>query len=276
MKIRKIAEYTEKGTEEKFEIVWVKEEEGWELSGKEMKTLRELLNSALGTAPIMYIPDLGHESVALLRNSSLQVNRTPEESIEVISLDPYVETPVISKSMGADLVPEVVCENGACRLVIPEEEEAIEIPEEKKPEPVKKERKKPGRKTNRDYSKYIVMKAEGHSTKEIARAMSDDFGVSIQSAENYYYAHVKNAVAPEQIPAVIEKEKKELLKEIEPKVRSKKKVDQEIFNSINDMIHYHTPQQFKDACVAADIGRGKYSVNDLKEMYLETHPEVRW
>jgi len=264
MKIRKITDYTEKGViEEKFNLIIEEREEGWELDIKEMTALRELINVAVGSVPTIYIPETISDQFTKDFNRGIALLSLREE------MEEPPEEPVVSKSMGAGLIekePEIVCENGACRLVLEDEEPEV------------KERKKPGRKANRDFSKYISMYNSGVDQKEIRELMQEEMQISNLTADQYFYVKVKKAAKAKEVinePQVIEKEKKQLPKEIKPKI-NKNKVDPELFEVMDNLPHYSTPQQFKDACAAADIGRGKLSIGFLKEIYLDTHPTVRW
>lgn len=242
MKIKKITESAlvdgNIQVNDTFQLIFEKDDTGIELDTAEFYGLHSLITDVL-------YPGLFSNKAAPIAYEA-QEEECPD----------YIEPPEVSKSMGAGLEPEVVCEDGACRLVLPEEDP------EPEPEPIKK--KKPAKKTKRDYSKYISMRGEGVDPKEIMEAMSEDLGISNMTAENYYYTHVSKAAVP-----AVEKEKP-------VKERKVKKIDHSVWEAIDGLPSYASPQMFKDACAAADIGRGRYSVQDLKSIYLETHQQVRW
>lgn len=53
-------------------------------------------------------------------------------------------------------------------------------------------------------------------------------------------------------------------------------IERDVKEVIRHLPVYKTPLEFKDKCANDDIGRGKYSVEELKEYYLVTHSKVRW
>lgn len=114
------------------------------------------------------------------------------------------------------------------------------------------------KKSKRDYSKYIKMYESGVDSQKIKKTIQDDLVILNITAEQYFYSKVKSKAKQE------------------PEIGTKNEKDPALFESIDSMPHYHSYQQFKDACAAADIGRGRYSIIDLKEIYLETHSTVRW
>ena len=153
---------------------------------------------------------------------------------------------VVSKSIGAGLIekepeivrpspfytivgieeetsPEIVCENGACRLVLEEEEPEVESYENlTDSEDKSEERKKPGRKTNRDFSKYIGMYGAGGSKRDIVQQIVKDWAVTESTANNYYFTKVKpegELKQAEEKDRANEKEKKKLADHLEKKIQ---------------------------------------------------------
>lgn len=137
----------------------------------------------------------------------------------------YIEPPVVSKSMGAGLEPEIICENGACTLVLPEEEEVTESPpkvtksseiltetEEKEQEKPKKEQKQKPQ-LDRDYTPYITMLVNGEKPAIIRKKMMKDFGITEGTANTYYYAKVR----PEAEIIKAENEEKAKVETVEEK-----------------------------------------------------------
>lgn len=172
-----------------------------------------------------------------------------------------IEEIVDAAAVADSAFTQTTCKEGECRLELPEDGPETVLSEDGAEGSIKPVNIKKSRKKERDYSKYIDMKCSGKAKKDILRSIADDFNVSIQSAENYYYQHVNNAVTKGAGQVFIDTPKKKL---------------SPLEEDIASMSYYHTQQQFKDACAAADIGRGKYNVSRLKEIYLETHPNVRW
>lgn len=89
--------------------------------------------------------------------------------------------------------------------------------------------------------------------------------------------HCPDYIEPPEItdPAPVIKKGKTIPREpkvIEPVFR----IERDVKDVIRNLPAYRTPLEFKDKCANDDIGRGKYSVEELKEYYLVTHGKLRW
>lgn len=127
--------------------------------------------------------------------------------------------------------PEVVCENGVCQLVLPEEEEipkpAAEVTESsenlrKSEEKVQELEEKVQKREPRDFSKYVDLVLSGVNIKQITEEMAQDMGIAIATATTYMYSKVKPLAAAKDEQdrlRAIEAEKKQLEKKIEKKIQ---------------------------------------------------------
>lgn len=118
----------------------------------------------------------------------------------------YIEPPAVSKSMGAGLEPEVICENGACTLALPEEEEVTESPPEVKEKPKKpKKAQKAAKGKQHNWQKYIDMGNEGASKDEIRDVIMVDKGCRASVAGIYYARYILPNIKLVKVETVEEK-----------------------------------------------------------------------
>lgn len=228
MIIRKIIEVTETDTTESFQLICHEKDEGWELTREEMEKLRVMTERSLEdfygrrekeTVPAELYDDLYRKyNLACFQLDEAKGKFYEDLTNEVDQAEEcpdYIEPPA----------PKVVCENGVCQLVLPEEEEtpepAAEVTETsenltKSQEKVQESEEKPQKSEPRDFSRYIQMFKDHVDGKEIQLEMIDDWGISESTANNYYYTKVKKAAETE-----IEDEKKSLERELEKKLEKK-------------------------------------------------------
>lgn len=244
MIIRKIIEVTETETTESFQLICDEKDEGWELTREEMEKLRDMTERSLEGFHIRRQNELLRELSNLneeFQSKAGQIDKLSEFILTNIQGEPSrnegaVDTAIrlLKERQTPDQAeecpdyiepqaPEVVCENGVCHLVLPEEEEmpepAAEVTESsenltKSQEKVQESEEKPQKSEPRDFSRYIQMFKDHVDGKEIQLEMIDDWGISESTANNYYYTKVKKAAETE-----IEVEEKQLEKKLDKKIQ---------------------------------------------------------
>ena len=252
MIIRKITEVTETETTETFQLICHEKDEGWELTREEMEKLRVMTERSLEGFHIRRQNELLRELSNLndeFQSKAGQIDKLSEFILTNIPGEPSrnegaVDTAIrlLKERQNPDQAeecpdyieppaPEVVCENGVCHLVLPEEEEisepAAEVTEtsenltkteEKEQEPERKVKKgEPG-----DFSKYVDLVLSGVNIKQITEEMSQDMGIAIATATAYMYSKVRPLAAKKEEQdklRAIEAEKKQLEKKIEKKIQ---------------------------------------------------------
>lgn len=251
MIIRKITEVTETQTTETFQLICHEKDEGWELTREEMEKLRAMTEKSLEGFHIRRQNELLRELSNLneeFQSKAGQIDKLSEFILTSIPGEPSrnegaVDTAIrlLKERQNPDQAeecpdyieppaPEVVCENGVCHLVLPEEKEipkpAAEVTEssenltkseEKEQEPERKVKKR----ELRDFSKYVKMLQNGDSNRKIILQMTTDMGITASTANVYFYDKVK--------PLLHEKEEQEQLREIEDeKKQLEKKLEKKI------------------------------------------------
>jgi len=237
MIIQKILEYTEQETKEIYRLIIDKFDEGWELTRQEMERLVDLIERSLENDKR---PTFKTSGTVLLSGDNVKINRELVNSLTGESVtEPYHQHDKDDSEDYPDEHSAAICEDAACSLVIEEESPPAVSKSmgagliEKEPEvesyenPTKsvgksKERKKPGRKTNRDYSKYIGMFVAGYTKNQIIQDMVADWGITEGSANSYYFSKVKPEGELKQAEAkdrTNEKEKKKLADHLEKKIQ---------------------------------------------------------
>lgn len=177
----------------------------WMMTEEEYKEFRE---TALNLPLASFFPTLKTE-ITITDGCGEEVGRIYEED-QAEECPEYIEPPA----------PEMICENGACRLVIdeiPETEEKVQITEEKPQEPEKKVQipaKKVQIPEEKDFSPYVKMHRDKMVPRIIQERMAEELGVTRSTANNYYYSKVKKLAEAE-----IEKEKKALEKKLTGEVK---------------------------------------------------------
>lgn len=249
MIIRKFTDYSDNGTiEEKYLLLIEERDEGWELSQEEMQTLYGLMKQAIGQVPL-YIPP------------------APQYPLGVNPLIPY--TSPITTLLGKES-PQVFydLEDAKCPDFIepPESTETVEK--------VQNEVENAQKRVVRDFTPYIEMSFKAIPVKEIIQKIEDDFKVSHNTAYTYYYSKVvgmsKKQKEDEKLRSM-EAEKKQLERKLQKKINS-----DPLTEDIASLPDYGSYSDFKDMCSMMDIGRGKHSLQKLKEIYLKTHPNIKW
>lgn len=237
MIIRKIIEVTETQTKETFHLICHEKDEGWELTREEMEKLKDMAERSLEgfysrrekeAVPAELYDDLYRKynlACFQLKQATAKSSENLTNEVDQAEECPdYIEPPA----------PEVVCENGVCQLVLPEDEEVPETPsevtespenltksEEKKPE----SEEKPQKSEPRDFSRYVEMDINGYASKAIMGAMAEDMGLSNATANNYFYTKVRPVAAKQKEDAeqarlrAIEAEKKQLERKLEKKIQ---------------------------------------------------------
>lgn len=252
MIIRKIIEVTETDTTESFQLICHEKDEGWELTREEMEKLRAMTERSLEGFHIRRQNELLGELSNLneeFQSKAGQIDKLSEFILTNIPGEPSrnegaIDTAIrlLKERQNPDRAeecpeyieppaPEVVCENGACHLVLPEEEEmpepAAEVTEtsenltktvEKVQEPERKVKKRePG-----DFSKYVDLVLSGVNIKQITEEMSQDMGIAIATATAYMYSKVRPLAAKKEEQdklRAIEAEKKQLEKKLDKKIQ---------------------------------------------------------
>jgi len=121
-----------------------------------------------------------------------------------------------------ETTPEVICEDGACALVL-EEVEIVPEKAENPPEIAEKVQKQDKKnQPEKDYASYVLMVKENKAPRFIRKAMVEDLGLTEGTAENYFYTRVKPEAMrqiKEEKDRAIEKEKKRLENHLEKKIQ---------------------------------------------------------
>ncbi|WP_312460918.1 hypothetical protein [Proteiniclasticum sp.] len=214
MIIRKITEVTETQTTEIFHLICHEKDEGWELTREEMEKLRAMTERSLEdfygrrekeTVPAELYDDLYRKyNLACFQledkyRPKESSENLPEEVDQAEECPDYIEPPA----------PEVVCENGVCQLVLPEEEEipepAAEVTEtsENLTKTVEKKQKEAKNK-QRDWQKYIDMGNSGAGKDEIKKALIADKDCRASVAGIYYARHILPHVNPVKMLAPVD------------------------------------------------------------------------
>ncbi|MBR0575697.1 hypothetical protein KCG48_04995 [Proteiniclasticum sp. BAD-10] len=190
----------------------------------------------------------------------------------------YIEPPEEDPSEEASrFLPKEITEEIAEIAEIAEKSTKAPENVQKTEEKAQPERIKPD---DRDYSKYIQMLAEDFPPGKIIDQMRDDFGVSRGSAQNYFYRFVKpsqqqaEAIPTEDPRVALQELKKEREKKLDNVVK-KLNSNSSLQTEISDLPDYQTANEFKDAIIIQEIGKNK-QVKELKEIYLRTHPHIKW
>jgi hypothetical protein len=239
MIIRKITEVTETQTTEIFHLICHEKDEGWELTREEMEKLRAMTERSLDGFHIRRQNELMQELSNLndeFQSKAGQIDKLSEFILTSIPGEPSRNEGAVDTAIRllqercepdqADqcpdyiepLAPEVICENGACAMVLPEEEEVTESPEiltekeEKEQEKPKKEQKQKPQ-LDRDYTPYITMLVNDEKPAIIRKKMMKDFGITEGTANTYYYAKVR----PEAEIIKAENEEKAKVETVEEK-----------------------------------------------------------
>ncbi|GEM_PF-2586105 len=260
--IKKILEITETETTETFQLICHEKDEGWELTREEMEKLRTMTERSLEdfygrrereTVPAELYDDLYRKyNLACLKIKAEFHDDQAEECPDFI--EPPESTETVEK--------------------VQNEVENVPKPAEKEQKEVKKAQKRAGR----DFSKYADMEISGVDQKTIRETIKVDFQISNLTADNYYYTKVrplaqkkKNEVDAQQAERTMEVEKKQLERKLQKKINT-----DPLTEDLASLPDYGSYSDFKDMCSMMDIGRGKHSLQKLKEIYLNTHPNIKW
>lgn len=247
MKIRKITETALVGgniqVSDMYNLLFEEKDTGIELDLAELMDLHELIKSNLGYE--VFVPFTDSDNLVKLKK------HVPTDYTDLYKIMEIAKLSPLSKYK----VSEELEEESECP-------EYIEPPEEgpSTPVPYKIDLSKLPERVERDFSKYITMLKDGGKPKEIKEAIAADLKVSMDSAVAYYYKHVKKVVDGNEAR----------------RDKYKSKETSAIAELISLMPNYPSADQFKDACAMSDIGNGKYTVQTLKDLYLESHKNVRW
>ena len=194
MIVRKILEYSEECTTEKFVLIADKYDEGWELDREEMQKLVDLIERSLeAEKKPMFKPS----ETILLTNDCLKISRDfiDAESGEVVH-NPYLK--IDKDEDNAEECPDKIEPPEAFipsfdTEYYPESYENLTKSEDKSKETNKANFRMPkkGRNPARDFTKYIGMFIAGINQKEIIDAVTTECEVTEATATNYYYSRIK-------------------------------------------------------------------------------------
>lgn len=130
-----------------------------------------------------------------------------------------------------------------------------------------------------DYAERII---HGTTPKEVIESIAKDRNIQISSASSAFYRNVNPLIdvkREDQTTTIKASEDtvsltmgKMRMEQIEKGVSFRKLTIREEIEKLPD---FSTSHQFNDHCLANEIGN-ELSFRDLKKIYLETHPNIKW
>lgn len=224
MIVRKILEYTEECTTEKYILIADKYDEGWELDREEMHKLVDIIERSLeaekkstmfnptGTVLFSGVKSqinsefIDAETGDLVLNPYLKIDKDEDnaeecpDKIEPPEIITETDYAIWSGDFTATVTAERTCDEiNALDLKLekpkedPESYEYLTKSEDKSKETNKANFRMPkkGKNPARDFTKYIGMFIAGINQKEIIDAVATECEVTEATATNYYYSRIK-------------------------------------------------------------------------------------